>query len=93
MGCFRPAEVLDFAIENDTPEWTGVERAAIKQLSLFESGRKPLEKIPLKFYYKYRCEDVSCPGHRQRLHDWEPCQLYRKLQGKGESLEVIKSKI
>lgn len=93
LGCFRPGEVTDFIIEDDSPQWEGKQRAAVQQLSLFERGKQPLEKVPLKFAYKYRCVEPTCPGHCQSFLDWEAYQLYRNLKAKGESLDAIKRKI
>ncbi|MBM4042852.1 MAG: hypothetical protein FJ290_30555 [Planctomycetes bacterium] len=93
LGCFRPGEVEDFIIETDLPQWEGKQRSALLQLSLFETARRPLEKVPLKFFYRYRCRDRGCPGHRQMFLDWEAFQLYRNLRAKVASLEVIKQKL
>ncbi len=93
LGCFRPAEVLDFIVEDDSPRWEGKQRSALQQLSLFETGRQPLEKVPLKFSYRYRCTDRACAGHRQTLLDWEAYQLYRNLKAKGDSIATIRQKI
>jgi len=93
LGCFRPGKVQDFIVEDDSPQWEGKQRSALQQLPLFETGRQPLEKVPLKLSYRYRCRGSTCSGHRQSFLDWEAYQLYRNLNAKGESPDAIKQKI
>jgi len=93
LGGFRPAEVTDFMVSDDVPNWSGRQRAAAMQLQLFAADTPPLEKVPLKFAYRYRCTAEGCRGHRQSLLEWEAFQLYRNLKASGDPLDAIKAKI
>lgn len=93
LGCFRPAVVEDLIVRDDTPEWTGKQRAALEQQRLFHQPKAKLEKIPFKFSYRYRCADPECTGHTQRLLDWEVFELYRNVRSPTSSPADIKDKI
>jgi hypothetical protein len=41
-----------------------------------------LEKIPFKFYYRFRCDEPGCNGHRLSCVDWELGQAYRSWRRK-----------
>jgi hypothetical protein len=78
LGLVRVTEDAEFYMQADAPEWTERQLAIMNQESLFGSSRKPLEKIPWKFRYKFRCADSpECPGHDLQVFDWEPYELYR----------------
>jgi hypothetical protein len=80
LGIFKPKTILGFDIEPEkVPEWTPEEQAKLNQMGLFEAGPyDPLEKIPFKFYYRFKCDDPNCPTHRLSCADWEIGQAYRK---------------
>ncbi len=95
LGAFRPKEILEFEIEKDTADWAG-KRKARKNQRWFADLEKPLrlEKIPFRFYYRYRCDDPGCPGHKQSILDWEISELYRKVRDRaGDDEALIKAKI
>jgi hypothetical protein len=80
VGVFKPREISGFDI---TPErnsdWTPAERERLSQQGLFETEPLvPLEKIPYKFHYRFKCDDMDCGGHRLSCVDWELGQAYRK---------------
>jgi hypothetical protein len=77
LGIVRPAAVTDFTIESDDPEWKPEWQALFQQLRLFGPNQKPLEKIPFKFSYKFKCQSPDCKGHKMMIEDWEVGQLYR----------------
>lgn len=56
----------------------------------------PLEKIPYKFSYVFKCNDPECTKeHDLMIEDWEICELYRKMkQTKDEkyALEQVAKK-
>jgi hypothetical protein len=85
LGFFRPAEVTDFKI-TDAKEWDDGKVAAINQTSLLDGARpgRPLEQIPYAFRFWYRCDEPSCPGHKQKLIDWELGESYRNTAGRPE---------
>lgn len=90
LGIFKPREISDFVIRPDAPEWTPQERERLLQHTLFQRPAKfePLEKIPFKFFYRFRCDDKSCNGHLLSCVDWELGQAYRSWRDKyGEHWE------
>ena len=77
----------------DSPEeadrdWKPTALAERKQLKLFGPARKPLEKIPYKFSYKFSCDEDGCKGHRMMIEDWEVGQLYRSMRDKYRDEET-----
>jgi len=85
MGFFKPAEVIDVTQEEeDQKEWSAKDLAKLEQKDFFMTKEnKPLEKLPYKWRYRYRCSDPDCTGHHQSIIDWELGQLYRTLKRKG----------
>lgn len=46
----------------------------------------PLEKIPFKFSYVFKCDDPDCTiQHDLMIEDWEICELYRKMKKQSGS--------
>ena len=87
MGFIKPI-IEDFkrTPKADCREW---ERALIEgsqsTLSEFFTGEKyqsPLDHIPYKFSYVFKCNDDSCTGHDIMCEDWELYQLYRAMKEK-----------
>ncbi len=75
LGIIQPREIMGFDIIQDTSDsWS---REEFYQLRLFTPPHRPLEKIPYKFYYHFKCQDPECKGHRMMIEDWEVGQLYR----------------
>jgi hypothetical protein len=75
LAAVRPSQVDDLIIEPH-PGWTPEELAKIdayvRQFDLFEQGpRRALEAPRFKAWYRYRCHEPRCRGHRQGLLDWE----------------------
>ncbi len=93
LGIIRPKQILDFIIEEDSPDWKGKWKILLNELTLFGPTRKPLDKIPFKFKYKYLCEDKNCKGHTQTIFDWEVGQLYRRLKSELRDEKEIFDKI
>ncbi len=79
----RPRIVEDFVIEESEREFSKEYLIRIRQMDIFQTNeRKPLEKIPYKFSYKFRCEDPKCRGHEQKITDWELGALYLRMRDK-----------
>ncbi len=52
-----------------------------KQRTLVGLYQSPLEKIPYKFSYVFKCDDPECNiQHDLMIEDWEICELYRKMK-------------
>lgn len=64
----------------------------MKQMNLFTT-RKPLEKIPYRFYYQYKCQEAGCRGHNMIIEDWEVMQLYRSMRDKFGNEEIACAKV
>ncbi len=78
MAYVRPKEILSFEIEaRPRAKWTEREAGLIGRLSLFSKPKAPLERIPFKFYYRFRCADTRCGTHRLQVIDWEIHESYR----------------
>lgn len=97
LRMFRPAEVLDFEIEEVEADPKKSQQAAdwAAQLSLgstdMELQRKALEQMPFRFLYRYRCSDRDCPTHRQSIVDWEVAALYRNVRDNADWREQMRA--
>jgi hypothetical protein len=80
LGFFKPRIINELIIEpEDKPNWTQDELTALNRPSMFEKQPiKTLEKIPLKFKYRFYCNENTCNGHTLSITDWEIGQSYRK---------------
>ena len=79
LGLVKSKYITEFSIEQDEPDWSPAELERLSQYSMFEQApSSPLEKIPYKFYYKFRCDEAYCSGHRLSCTDWELGESYRK---------------
>jgi hypothetical protein len=89
LGLVRATDVGGLDIESH-PGWTKDEQRKIdgylSQLQLFgDDDRTPLQAPRFRGYYKWRCTDAKCGGHRQGLIDWEFIALQRRLAGQGDA--------
>jgi hypothetical protein len=84
LGVFRPADVSDLKVSLAPPEFAQSQRAVIEQGSLLGGrtgdARNPLEPLPVKAKFHYKCASPNCKGHEQSLIDWELGQLFRRLR-------------
>ncbi|MCK4850511.1 MAG: hypothetical protein KAT11_04125 [Phycisphaerae bacterium] len=93
LAIVRPSQVLDFTAEPCERDWKPKFKKLFEQKKLFGPQQKPLEKIPYKFSYSFKCEAPSCKGHTKMIEDWETAQLFRKMRDKhGEELAIEKVK-
>jgi hypothetical protein len=103
---YREAESNDVSLglikpENVTFEWAKQSlsdqrgrEACYAQLSLFNKQKRPIEEIPLDFYYKFKCANVvECPEHKLSIIDWELRQSYRKWQTQYPNERILLEKI
>ncbi|NTW28906.1 MAG: hypothetical protein HGA39_06025 [Coriobacteriia bacterium] len=78
IGLVRVADDAEFYLQSDAATWSDKQLAIMNQESLFETSKKPLQKVPWTFRYKFRCADnPDCTGHDLQVFDWEPYELYR----------------
>jgi len=92
LGMVKP--LVDGLDITPTPPFTAEQRRVVEEAAapdLFSSQRSILEPAPFTLYYRYRCVEVGCRGHRQSSVDWEAGQLARKLLEQGRSESEIPS--
>ena len=96
LGIIKPKEVTDLKIKpiEKCRDW---ERDLIlgTQRTLTGTYKSPLDKIPYKFSYVFKCNDSRCNGHSIMVEDWELCQLFRHMNekyGKKKAIEKVKEK-
>lgn len=92
LGIVKPEIVEDFIIEETEREWKPEWLSRMRQLNIF-TERKPLEKIPYKFSYKFKCLSPNCQGHKMMIEDWEVGELYRKMRDKYKDEKVACEKV
>lgn len=78
LGAFRPNKITAVTTDQNEP-WSSEQHAVAAQPSLLMPDKRPLEWIPTRFRYEYRCGDAepACNGHAQTVVDWGLLQLYR----------------
>ena len=78
LGFFRPRSIDRLVIEDDSPQWSEGQLAALRQKHLFDEGpEEELEKIPYRFRYQFQCDHDVCEGHTLICTDWELGQSWR----------------
>lgn len=94
LGLIRPRELIDFVRTplSECREW---ERGLIEgtQQTLFGDYKSPLDKIPWKFSYIFRCDDDGCKGHDIMCEDWELLEAWRDWKSKYKADNELWSKI
>ncbi len=93
LGFIKPKYITDFYVEPiaNARDW---ERELVEgtQKTLFNAVyRSPIEKIPYRFAYKFRCND-GCRGHDLMVEDWELFALYRGLIKRGDDEQTAMQK-
>jgi hypothetical protein len=96
LGLFRPAELLEFIHEErEARDWSPDKQMVIDQGRMLVPEKSPLELIPYRFLYRYRCADARCTTHRQTIVDWEVAQAFRNfraLVGERLALDQVREK-
>ncbi|MBI5231282.1 MAG: hypothetical protein HY876_03855 [Coriobacteriales bacterium] len=83
-----PMREVEFAAEADDADWTPDQLAILNRDQLFGRKLAPLEKVPWRFYFSFRCND-ACKGHRLQFFDWEAYQLYRNMRDKYDEKAAV----
>lgn len=93
LAIVKPRDV-EFKVHRGKKEWGEKQKTILRQNYLFDNERKELKKVPYTFAYKYRCDNPSCKGHVQIIHDWEITAAYWRFlkQYENESLALEKLK-
>ena len=97
LGIIQSEQVTEFLAERDEEYWSQRKAIVQSQLRLFGPQPKELEKVPYKFYYKFKCKDPRCDGHKLSIHDWEIYMLYLNVKknyqyAEDEVLTKVKEK-
>ncbi|MFH1586696.1 MAG: hypothetical protein ABID38_02475, partial [Candidatus Diapherotrites archaeon] len=94
LGLIKPKEIIDFTLTplDECRDW---EKELIEgtQKTLFGNYNSPLDKIPWKFSYIFKCNDSNCKGHSIMCEDWELLQSWRDWRKKYKTEEVLWEKI
>ena len=95
LGLIKPKEIIDFTRTplNECRDW---ERDLIEgtQKTLFATEyTSPLEKIPWKFSYEFKCDNEDCKGHNIMCEDWELLQSWRAWRAQYKTDELLWKKI
>ena len=93
LATFRPREIVDFIIEEDTRSWKEQWLANYDQYGLFEIDtkgegilRKVVDKVPYKYSYRFFCEGETTP-RTLMIEDWEIGALYWHCLAQAEGDE------
>lgn len=94
LGVLVPRRVLSVDHEIEQEEWSAEQRAKLSQMNLFAANSvRPLQKIPVRFRYKFEDQDGSV--RQLTIRDWELGELYRKMReehGPDEAIRKVKEK-
>jgi hypothetical protein len=82
LAAIRPAKVLGVDLKPH-PGWDRDQQRKIEQyvsqMDLYGTDRTPLEAPRMQGWYRYRCAEPGCSGHRHGILDWEFVALQRTL--------------
>jgi hypothetical protein len=95
LGLVKPKELVDFCYApiESCREWEQALMEGTQTLLFGGKYKTPLEKIPHRFSFKFKCDDSRCTGHDMMCEDWELFQLYRAMRQKyDESVALVKVK-
>lgn len=103
LAIFKPANVLDFIAEPDSPNWDPKKlqklKALSQQMNLFQTPEeianefKVVQKVPYKFSYIF--EDDSGKRSKLMIEDWEIGMLYfncLKIASGNKNIAIAKVK-
>ena len=96
LATFKPAEILDFTVEEDPDrDWKRTWLAKSMQASMFdldENGlvvqQRLVKKLPYRFRYKFRAQDDDRP-RELLIQDWELGALFWNCLKRADGDETI----
>ncbi len=89
LGVIKPREIYDFTMTPKELVGNKWERELLndtqKTLDFFNTGKsygeiRPIEHIPYRFGYQFKCDNYRCKGHNMMCEDWELLQLWRGIR-------------
>ena len=90
LGLVKPKELIDFTLTplEECRDW---EKDLIEgtQQTLFGEYKTPLDKIPWKFSYVFKCDDSKCNGHSLMCEDWELLESWRSWKNTYKTDELL----
>lgn len=93
LGLIKPVDV-SFEIHPHALSGSPKRKTAYAQGSFFRKPKDPIEEIPYKFYYQFRCQSESdCKGHKLSILDWEIHEAYRKWRYRYKSEDELMNNI
>jgi len=96
LGIIKPKTPIVFKIES-TSAYRPWEKALVTGSQLTIDGEpyeSPLEKIPYRFAYVFKCNDPNCNStHDLMIEDWELCRLYLRCKEKVNDEKIACSKV
>lgn len=99
LAIVRPADPPQLLINPRDPakirESQEIAEAIAARPSLFDDPaieKRPLEVIPWRFRYSYRCRTDECNGHKQTIIDWEVESLWRKVRNRAGWEDLMRRK-
>ncbi len=81
LGLFPPGEVLAVDVEPKPHLGSPEKRGYLAQQSRFGREEAELQRVPYRFFYRYRCREAGCPTHRQLIIDWDIAETWRGCEG------------
>ena len=88
LAAIRPLEIRDLRVVLNDRVIAPERRIAAGRLTLMKPNKSPLEVIPYRFIFDYRCADPRCPGHNQSIIDWEVGQFFRRERANGATVRA-----
>jgi hypothetical protein len=77
LGLVKP-DAVSFTWASVDPKSAEYKKLYYGQLDAFNRSKSPIEPIPYKFSYSFRCTgEFGCTGHTLSVVDWELMQSYR----------------
>ena len=84
---------MDFCWEAIPASAISERTARAAQQSLLAPWKSPLEILPYRFKYRFRCSISGCGGHNMACVDWEAGQAFRRFrEDYGERQALVKMK-
>jgi hypothetical protein len=84
LGLFPPGDVLAVDSEPQPAYRSPEKHGYLAQQTGFGREKDEFQRVPYRFFYRYRCNERGCPTHRQVIIDWEIAEAWRDCHGSPE---------
>lgn len=99
LATVKPAEFVEFVVEEDEREWKQEWRDQLLQMRLFDldkdgqgKTREVVRKLPYKYYYQFLTEGDQRP-RKMMIEDWEIGALYWNCLRQTEGDEIAANEL